>query len=117
MTRNASTQDKAWIARYSGWPIDGLACADKDKRAVKESRINGTVTYTGTRNEITGLLREHADARNASADYFTAAALTQAADEIDSGMCRCYRAMAVYVVSDIETEQQPSEPVGQQNAT
>jgi hypothetical protein len=86
---------------------------------VEESRINGTVTYTGTRKEITELLREHAATRNASADYFTAAALTQAADRIESGAYHCYRSMAVYLVKDVDTDQQQRslEPVGQRSVT
>lgn len=43
---------------------------------METSRINGTMTYTSTREETT-LLREHAKARDTSADYFAAAAMKQ----------------------------------------
>lgn len=82
--------------------------------AMREERINGMLTWTGDRSEITTLLREHAEARNASADYFTAAALNQAANEIESCTRSEFTTMAAYVVNDLAAG--AGEPAGRPRA-
>lgn len=53
--------------------------------AMQEERVEGTLTYTGTGEEITACLREHADRREASMDAPGAYAMRTAAVEIERG--------------------------------
>jgi hypothetical protein len=73
---------------------------------VNEERVAGTYTYTGTREEIVALLREHAAQRDASADYFSAADMGRAADEIERGLRTEFKSFAVYRVEAAESDEE-----------
>jgi hypothetical protein len=73
---------------------------------VNEERIAGTYTYTGTREEIVALLREHAEQRDASADYFSAADMRRAADEIGRVLRAEFNSVAAYRVEAAASDQE-----------
>ncbi|MBS2548354.1 hypothetical protein KGQ19_15925 [Catenulispora sp. NL8] len=72
---------------------------------MREERIAGTLTYTGTAEEIVALLRGHADLRDGSADFFSAADMRRGADEIEKSLCLEYKLSAVYRVEDADSAQ------------
>ena len=53
--------------------------------AMQAERVDGTLTYTGTGEEISARLREHADHREASMDAPGAYAMRTAAEEVERG--------------------------------
>jgi hypothetical protein len=59
--------------------------------AMKPERIDGTLTYIGTSEEIAACPREHADGREASMDAPGAYAMRMAAEQIESGECTEFR--------------------------
>jgi len=79
---------------------------DPRKCAMREERVDGILTYTGTREEIAKLLRKHADDRDASADYFAAAEMRQAAGDIERGLRNDYVKAAAYRLDDQDNSQQ-----------
>lgn len=72
---------------------------------MKEERIDGDLTYTGTAEEIVALLREHADLRDGSADFFGSAAMRRGADEIERGLTSVFKHSAVYRVDSVDSGQ------------
>jgi hypothetical protein len=79
---------------------------DMRTSAMHEERVDGILTYTGTRKEIAELLRKHAEDRDASADYFAAAEMRQAAGDIERGMRSDYVKAAAYRLDDQDNSQQ-----------
>ncbi|WP_194921591.1 hypothetical protein [Catenulispora rubra] len=68
--------------------------------AMHEQRVDGVLTYTGTSEEISVCLREHADGREASMDAPAAYAMREAAGEIERGARTEFRGMAHYRVDE-----------------
>jgi len=79
---------------------------DPRKSAMHEERVNGILTYTGTREEIAELLRKHAEDRDNNADYFAAAEMRQAAGDIERGLRNGYVKAAAYRLDDQDNSQQ-----------
>ncbi|OLE22066.1 MAG: hypothetical protein AUG49_20330 [Catenulispora sp. 13_1_20CM_3_70_7] len=70
---------------------------------VRQERIDGTLTYTGSASEITEVMREHADARESSFDPIQARALRLAADEFEGGIRQVYQGTSHYRLASVGT--------------
>jgi hypothetical protein len=87
--RTCSNISAETIARAAATVADRISTdclPDARTSAMQEERIKGTLTYTGTGEEISACLREHADRRQASMDAPGAYAMRTAAEEIARGV-------------------------------
>lgn len=73
---------------------------DPRTSAMRTERVDGKLTFTGTREEISACLWEHADDREASMDASTALAMRNAAEHIENGSATEYLGMSHYRVAE-----------------